>query len=323
MQRGLILCSLLILSTTSCLTDVNLILNKGESKVVIEGLLTDEVFDKDYQQNHLTESEGNYVRLTYSNPANTRDPSAVYPGSPYYTRDQAMAIRNALIWIIDDLGQIDTLVADSAQNEPFIGYYTPRKLSCKAGRTYTLHVQVGSEFYSASSYMPPVPKIDSVASIYIKRPLDKFSGYVPIIYFRDDPATVDYFMPKVVPVPYFTDAEVPPFPHFNSGAGGRIWNYNVFSDADLPEYVKGVTLKLGATSSTYFTSSLELGQTYDACLFSLTKEAYEYYTALISQFESDGGGYTPTPASALANIKGGALGFFNASSASIRRFKVE
>ncbi|WP_149244497.1 DUF4249 family protein [Dyadobacter sp. 32] len=306
-----------------CISEVSLVLPHNNRKVVIEGLLTDEVYDKAFQESHLRESEGNYVRLSYSDPVNFDDPLAIYPGTSNYTRDQSSPIRNALVWISDDLGQIDTLVADSAQNEPFIGYYTPRKLICGAGRTYILNVRIENDLYWATAYMPKVPIIDSVTSVYVKKPIEKFSGYLPVIYFRDNPSTVDYFMPKVVVVPSYTDAETPSFPHFNSGIGGRIWNYNTLSDTFLPEYVSGLTLKLGTTSSSYFTSSLELGQTYDACLFSLTKEAFDYYSTLIGQFESDGGAYKPTPASAPTNIKGGALGFFNASSASVKRFKVE
>lgn len=56
-------------------------------------------------------------------------------------------------------------------------------------------------------------------------------------------------------------------------------------------------------------------------MHSLTKEAYEYYKALIQQFRTDGGGYSPSPASPPTNLDNGALGFFRASAVNRVDFK--
>ena len=57
-------------------------------------------------------------------------------------------------------------------------------------------------------------------------------------------------------------------------------------------------------------------------LSSLTKESYNYYKALLDQFENDGGAYKPTPASPQGNISNGGLGLFRASVVSEKRTKI-
>jgi hypothetical protein len=56
-------------------------------------------------------------------------------------------------------------------------------------------------------------------------------------------------------------------------------------------------------------------------MHSLTKEAYEFYQSLLQQFRTDGGGYSPSPASPPTNMDNGALGFFRASAVSRVDFK--
>ena len=58
-------------------------------------------------------------------------------------------------------------------------------------------------------------------------------------------------------------------------------------------------------------------------MHSITKEAYDYYKALIQQFKTDGGGYSPSPASPPTNLDNGALGFFRASAVNRVDFKAE
>ena len=309
----------------SCVTEVDLKFPVAPEKIVIEGLITDEPYDYEFWSKYKMESTGNYVRLTYSNPLNIYAPGTLASDSIHYARDMAKYVRNALVVIHDDLGKSDTLKPDSAQSEPFRGYYTNRKLIGVAGRTYFLDVWVNNQHYSAHSYMEPVPSLDSVDTDYIKRPIDKFSGYSPLFYFHNSSKDTQYYLTKVTSVPTYTDVpeeNLPPFPHFNGGSGSG-WQYSIVSSEFLPEYVKGLSVTLAQTTSTYDVAYLELGNTYDGCLFSLSKEAYEYYGVLIKTFQNDGGAYSPAPASPPTNIKGGALGFFNVSSGSIKRFTVK
>jgi hypothetical protein len=64
------------------------------------------------------------------------------------------------------------------------------------------------------------------------------------------------------------------------------------------------------------------GSDFEIKMYSVTKEAYDFYKALISQFRNDGGVYSPTPASAPTNIDNNALGFFRASAVNVIKGKV-
>ena len=56
-------------------------------------------------------------------------------------------------------------------------------------------------------------------------------------------------------------------------------------------------------------------------MHSLTKQGYDYYKALLQQFRTDGGVYSPTPATPPGNIDNGALGFFKTSAVNRVEFK--
>ena len=58
-------------------------------------------------------------------------------------------------------------------------------------------------------------------------------------------------------------------------------------------------------------------------MHSLTKEGYDYYKVLIQMFKTDGGGYSPSPASPPTNMDNGALGFFRASAVNRVDFKAQ
>lgn len=322
---GALLCAGL---TQGCVTDVDLALAKNEPVVVIEGNVTDEPYDRAFWKKISPENVGNYVRLTYSDPVNDNPYDTFTPDGQFNLRDLARYIRNARVTISDDFGTIDTLREDSTGNRPFAGYYTSDRLICQAGRNYHLDVWIGNAHYSADAFMEPVPRLDSVGVEYIKRPIDKFSGYAPLFYFRKSTEKTQYYLTKIGGVITTTGWEGQPYPFFNQSSNSRIWDYAVVSSEYLPEYVNGLSIPIGSTSSTYYVGSLYEEDEYTrggyaGCLFSLTKEAYEYYSVLIRSLKNDGGAYSPTPASPPSNIKGGAIGFFNASSGSIKPFRVK
>ena len=64
------------------------------------------------------------------------------------------------------------------------------------------------------------------------------------------------------------------------------------------------------------------GDSVYVALSSLTQNAYEFYKILLQQFKNDGGAYQPAPGSPPTNMSNGALGYFRASSISIKRTKI-
>lgn len=191
------------------------------------------------------------------------------------------------------------------------GFYQTSKIEGIPGHTYHLRVEWNNNIYTAECTMPKAVEIDSVT---IYRHADKFedhaAGYVPYLWFHDDPTTDNYYVFE------------------NAIYGASVWGINIMSDEQLnTDDICGIDAFSGeapdgATRNTIFAgthTSKEWG--YDkVCLYSVTKEVYEYYSSLIKQIRYDGGVYTPSPASAPTNIKGGALGLFNAASVDWRFF---
>lgn len=235
---------------------------------------------------------------------------------------------DALVIVSDDCGVIDTLElcpdsvlfwAEYDQEYHFDeyecpgsnGYYRTTKIEGVPGNTYNLRVEWQGNVYTSECTMPKAVEIDSVT---IYRHADKFedhaAGYVPYLWFHDDPTTENYYVFE------------------NAIYGASVWGINIMSDEQLnTDDICGIDAFSGeapdgATRNTIFAgthTSKEWG--YDkVCLYSVTKEVYEYYSSLIKQIRYDGGVYTPSPASAPTNIKGGALGVFNAASVDWRYF---
>jgi hypothetical protein len=132
MKSLYILSSLVIASAlfTSCEKVIDIDLNDSESKVVIEGIVTDE--------------PGPYtVKITKSI---NFDQSNTFPG-----------VTNSEVIINDDLGNVDTLVESSP------GIYQTTNLVGKPGHTYYLNIKNSDgKKFSSSCYMPLKVNLDSV-----------------------------------------------------------------------------------------------------------------------------------------------------------------
>ncbi len=114
----------------------------------------------------------------------------------------------------------------------------------------------------------------------------------------------------------------------NNAGNSRVWPYSILSDEYLKEYVNGLDVCKGIAPDYWmngypYVSDGRLMDDYFIEMHSLTKEAYEYYKALIQQFRTDGGAYSPSPASPPTNLDNGALGFFRASAVNRVEFKRE
>lgn len=277
-------------------------------KVVVNGLVTST--DGPY-----------YVRLTKS----TSQASNGNYGTYY---DDAEPIQDALIIITDDIGTIDTLtplLSDSLKFDYNIGYFTIihndtillsdfqyyekggfyRTNSIKGvpGRTYNLCINNNGDEYFAEAYMPPVPEIDSLSYTIKISEKDGQEYYVPLLYFSEPQNVKNYYLIKLCEVG-FCD---------NLLAACRNWEYSILSDEFLEPYVNGLNVDDGASPDGMDFYPFSNWIPVRVSLYSLTYEAYEFYKALISQFENDGGTFKPSPASPPSNISNGALGIFRAS----------
>ncbi len=250
----------------------------------------------------ITDKGGPYqVKLTRSLPFKSLASGVNYT---YEEGLNLIGIPDAQVTISDNTGFEEVL-----KKEPNNTYgYVTTNLVGKAGRTYYLKIKLKGQEYTATAYMPPVPKIDKVS--YFFRPTEivgKEDSYVPLVYFQEPTHEKNYYLFKYC----YQDWCGP----INGGStGGRNWNVSIMNDDLMPAYVNGLSIDDGHSVSGmdfYPFSGVNTLQMY-----SLTKEGYQHFDALIRQFLNDGGTYQPAPASAPGNISNGALGFFGAAAVS-------
>ncbi|MBO9638825.1 MAG: DUF4249 family protein, partial [Siphonobacter aquaeclarae] len=131
----------------------------NEPLLMVEGVLT-------------SVNDDNYVRLTWG-----RKPSET----------QVKPVNNALVIISDNAGNTDTLERENPKPpNPFEGYYYPKKLRSVVGRTYFLMIKIGTATYTATTYMPRVPGIDSVRTRFVENPIPgKDGSHAVDISFRE------------------------------------------------------------------------------------------------------------------------------------------
>lgn len=295
----LFICIFLI---TGCVEEFDLKLKDVEPRLVVEGLVSNQ--------------PGPYfVRLTKSIPGGLTSTD----NNSYNQADNAEPVEDATVIISDDFNQIDTLKPykvdiyggdyDEIYNQ---GFYKTIRLKGIPGHTYYLEILIDGKEYQASAYMPPVPEIDSIS--YMKE-VSEVKGneyYVPLLYFKEPQGIENY---------YLIQLKEDLWSRIFSSV--QLWQFSILSDELLKPYVDGLNICRGATPRgiDFLTVYME-GDSIYLALSSLTKEDYNYYKALLEQFDSDGGAYKPTPASPPTNISNGGLGLFRASAVSEKRTKI-
>ena len=325
-MRKVIILSLLLVSIISCVDEYDIDLDKVGSRLVVEGLITNQ-------------KGPYYIRLTESHTGQFIAPIH----SPI---DSAKGIMNAVIIVSDNVNQVDTLIPiDITPNEfyydnqfgyfyKFIydsygnitdtiilndpiefthyrGYYKTKHLVGIPGRTYFLKVISEGKEYQASAFMPPVPNIDSLG--YIKKISEKDGEdyYIPLLYFSEPQGIENYYLiqlkEEILSRRYAED--------FN-------WEFSILSDEFLQPYVNGLNVSLGENPRGFEYPIYLEGHDIYVALSSLTKNAYEFYKAIIQQFKNDGGAYQLAPGSPPSNISNGGLGYFRASAISQKRTKI-
>jgi len=262
-----------------------------------------------------------YIRVIKSKPGN----ALIINETSFYRTDQAEPITDATVVITDDKGQCDTLkytlldtsidVFGGKYGRSYYnhGFYATQKLKGIPGRTYFLEIIWQGKKYEASSYMSPVPAIDSIGYLLKKSEIiGKSDTYFPLLYFAEPQGIKNYYLIQL-------QNEI----SAQSGYASSVWQFSVLSDAHLKPYVNGLNLSTGASPrGDSFYPIYKEGDSIYVALSSLSEQGYRYYKNLLDQFENDGGAYKPTPASPPTNISNGGLGLFRASAISEKRTKI-
>ncbi len=225
----------------------------------------------------------------------------------YITKYKNQFGEDSIRWyvIYDNIGIIDSMLV----YEPQLyckGYFQTTKLKGKAGHTYFLKVEWQGHTYTSQCTMPETIKIDTITHRKGDKFIDGTDGDIPYVWFHDNPCEDNYYVFK-------KGIDQRPLP-FSNGQG--TWSVSIFSDEYLTPDAKGMDICGGEATESWRRDDFEFYKipSQKLMMYSVTKEVYNYYSSLINQIRYDGGVYTPAPASAPTNIKGGALGVFNAAS---------
>lgn len=310
---------------TGCIEDYDLKLPNVESRLVVEGLIT----------NH---PGPYYIHLTKSKIGYFTSPDEEYT-------DNAEPVMDAMVIITDDSNQVDTLKLVDFDIKEYKydyrfgyfklllneygelidtlflkdpsgfnhrGFYKTSRLKGISGHTYFMKIIHNDKIYESSAYMPPVPEIDSIG--YLKKIMEKDGQelFIPLVYFKEPQMIDNYYL-----IQLSDDISL------RSGYGSSNWPFSIFSDDFLEPYVSGLNISLGTNPRGIEYPFYMEGDSIYVALSSLTKEGFNYYKALLEQFGNDGGAYKPTPASPLGNISNGGLGLFRASAISQKRTYIQ
>lgn len=164
--------SAIVVLMMSCEKTVDLDTAQVESKVVIEGLVTDY---PGYQ----------YVKITRS--------------TDFYHEGHTPRVTNAIVTVEDDLGTEVAFTHNPNDVEDSVGYYKPSSgFIGVVGRTYKLTVEVDGKSYSAEDKLFPVTTLDSLAFKKNDRQYDdpKIPGrfYEVLMYAKEPPDRKDYYL---------------------------------------------------------------------------------------------------------------------------------
>jgi len=297
-MRSYYLISIIFLFAAGCTKDFNIDPGKSKQLYVIDG--------------RISNLEGPYLVMV----TKSANSFPTLSGG----QDNAEAVTGAQVIISDDMGPTDTLRAAEQRDvryDPAIsadrGYYVTTKFTGMPGHTYHLQVRIGDETFQASASMPAsVPAIDSVV---LKKDLvadpSGLLGDAAFAYFKEPQDENNYYALQLGVI-YDSLYDRARWVY----ASSWIFPYYIFDDKTLPPYVNGMevlALIAGAVQDEHARFKPNWIIPYDPVqvrLFALTRETYEYLSALEKQFLDDGNVYKPTPASAPGNISGGALGLF-------------
>ncbi len=307
------LLALLSIMFSGCLEEVSDDIFAGEQVLVINGIITNETGPY-------------YVRVTKSNSTLTDFNQFDTNGSSTLTTREDRIVHepvtDALVIIADNEGYSDTLTLSSlpyeniAQAETWgeFGFYeTTTSIIGRPGNSYTLTVLYKGEEYTAVATMPaappPIDEVDFEAKILTSGQPEPYQ--IPVISFDEPQDEVNFYR----------------FAYWGFTSGFlQEGSYNlrtllyddviILDDEFLGPRVENLSLDAALVEG----QGLDpfLGDSTAVYSYSLEKGVFNYYEDLQHQLRSDGGAFSPAPASPRNNLSNGALGLWQASAVSRR-----
>jgi len=175
-------------------------------------------------------------------------------------------------------------------------YYTPNDYFGLEGESYTLDIDYDGQSYSATTSLPTLTPLDSIAVLDYEEELgpgqeeeNEFPDNYSVVPFFQEPSTEGnfYIFKMLINGEYFTETLIDWL-----FTGDEIVNGSYIRDAE------------------FFSFYAEPGDEITFEMFSITKSDFENLNAILLETEFRGGLFDGAPANVPSNVSGGAVGQF-------------
>jgi len=221
----------------------------------------------------------------------------------FYDEGTSKGVTNAIVSVSDGTTSYDYIHNPTNKEENVGIYFSTNPFAGEVGKQYSLTVIVDGATYKAEDSLYPVTAIDSLQVIInddeFEEPEKKNYFYEILFYAKEPQETEDFYLFKF----YRNDTLVLDSP-----------TDIYFSNDDLlAEEINGIP-----TASFY-----KAGDIGKVEMYSISNAGFIYYNDLINLLQSDGGMFGSPPVNPRTNVKGGAIGFFQASSIVSETIKID
>ncbi|MBO3697482.1 DUF4249 domain-containing protein [Roseivirga sp. E12] len=254
-----------------------MILMACEETVTID---TNELDERVVIEGLITNQQNHYVKLT-----RTRS---------FYATGPADAIENALVSVSDNNGNTFQFVHNPTDDPTQNGFYYPmNSFQGQIGSVYSLDVQVDGQQYNAQEELLPVTAIDSLTIIVneeeFEDPEEEGRFYEVLFYASEPQDRKDQYLFK-----FYRNGEIVKDSHTDIYFSDDILLGEKIDDLEIAGYYAE-------------------GEEVMVEMYSLTQEAFIFYSDLFNLLNNDGGMFSPPPANPRTNLSNGALGYFQVS----------
>jgi hypothetical protein len=222
----------------------------------------------------------------------------------FYASGKTPRVTDAAVVVQDDNGNVFNFVHNPGGKADSTGYYLPATpFLGEIGRTYSLSVSVDGVVYEAQDELLRVTSIDSL-SYRINEdekedPEDYGKFYEVLIFCKEPQETTDYYL----------------FKFYRNDSLKFDFDTDIYfaDDEVLGENIDGVS------SPIYYAP----GDHARCEIYSISREAFVFYSDLQSLLNNDGGLFSQPPSNSRSNISNGALGFFQASAMHVKEIEIK
>ncbi len=268
----------------ACDSPFELDVDQAPTKVVIEGLITNE-------------SKRHYVKVSTT--------------KKYGKSGASPVVSDATVTVVDDQGNEFDFIHNDTGESGLDGYYFPTvAFMGEVGSTYTMSVQVDGGTYTASDKLLRVTAIDSLSievnedirdldPADLPNDIDPDEFYAVFFFAKEPQETKDYYL----------------FKFYKNGV--------LVKDSETDIYFAEDTFVGEDIHNIEGASFYALEDSVTVEFYSLTREGFVYYTDMFNVLNNDGGMFGAIPSNPRTNIIGGALGYFQTSAVSNRSIIVK